>query len=56
MNYYRKSLRQRVEILEKNSNKVMLWDFPSDGLTGEFPIDDLLADILKRLTALEKKE
>jgi len=46
-------LRKRVEILEKSFQKVKLWDYPRDGVPGEFNIEDLLADILKRLSDLE---
>jgi len=49
-------LRKRVEILEKSCDKVTLWDFPRDGFSGEFRIEELFDDILKRLSALEKKE
>jgi len=46
-------LRKRVEKLEKNSKKVTLWDFPRTGFIGEFGIEELFADILRRLSDLE---
>ena len=46
-------LRKRVENLEKSFQKVVMWDYPSDGIPGEFRIEDLLADILRRLSDLE---
>jgi hypothetical protein len=49
-------LSKRVEYLEKRFKRVTLWDYPSDSVPGEFNIEDLFADILKRLSALEKKE
>ena len=51
-----KSLRKRVEELERDLGHTELWDFPEDGLYGTFATNDLISAILKRLGKLEEKE
>lgn len=51
-----KSLRKRVEELERDLGRTELWDFPDEGLYGTFGTGDLIAAILKRLDKLEKEK